>query len=62
MAIPYDWTMAATGEQANVFVNCSEGNGFTAGGFGHTINFTVPGFVVPVTAGTITTETLTASM
>jgi hypothetical protein len=62
MLIPYNWTMAAAGEQATVSVNCSEGNSFTTGGVGHSIFFTVPGFTVPATAGAVTTKTLAASM
>ncbi len=62
MPIPYDWTMVATGELATLSVSCSEGEGFSAGGVGHSISFTVPGFTVPATAGTITTKTLAASM
>jgi hypothetical protein len=62
MPIPYDWTMVATGELATLSVSCSEGEGFSAGGVGHSISFTVPGFTVPATPGTITTKTLAASM
>jgi hypothetical protein len=57
MTIPYLWTMAATGELANVSVNC-----FNSGGLSRSVSFTVPGFVVPVTAGTVTTVSLKASM
>jgi hypothetical protein len=54
--------MAATGEQAFVEVNCSEGSGFTPGDFEREISFTLPPFTVPATAGAVTTETLSASM
>jgi hypothetical protein len=59
--IPYNWTMAITGEQATVSVNCSEGS-FSTGGITRSIFFVVPGFTVPATAGTVTTKTLTAAM
>jgi hypothetical protein len=62
IVIPYDWTMAATGESATVSVSCNEGTSFEAGGIGRTITFTVPGFVVPATAGALTVKSLTASM
>ena len=61
LTMPYDWTMAATGEQATVNANCSEGTGFGSP-VSHSIFFTVPGFIVPVTSGAVTTLTLTASM
>jgi hypothetical protein len=61
MSIPYSWTMAATGERANVTVSCDVEN-FNTGGISRSIDFIVPGFVVPVTAGTVTTESLSASM
>jgi hypothetical protein len=62
LTIPYDWTMKASGEMVTISSSCSEGSGFTAGGVGHSITFTVPGFAVPTKAGTITTKSLTASM
>jgi hypothetical protein len=61
MPIPYNWTTAAAGETATVTVNCSE-NSFGAGGIGHSISFTVPGFVVPSTPNAVTTKSLTGSM
>jgi hypothetical protein len=61
MLIPYNWTMVANGELASMSVNCSD-NSFNTGGVGHSIGFTVPGFIVPATAGAITTKTLAASM
>jgi len=57
MTIPYLWTMAATGELANVFASCNVEN-FSTGSITRFITFTVPGFVVPVTAGAITTKSL----
>jgi hypothetical protein len=62
LPIPYNWTMAAAGEFATVTVNCSEGSGFTTGAVGHSIFFTVPGFVVPAAPGAITKKTLAASL
>jgi hypothetical protein len=62
MTIPYDWTMAVTGEPATISVNCTEGNGFSAGGVGHSISFVTPAFVIPAVNGTVTTKTLSASM
>jgi hypothetical protein len=62
ITIPYNWKMAAAGEQATVSANCSEGNGFSPGGVSHSISFTVPGFTVPTANGTITTKSLSASM
>lgn len=62
VTIPYDWTMAATGEQAMVSVTCNEGSGFGTGSVEHSLTFTVPGFTVPSTAGVLTTKDLTASM
>jgi hypothetical protein len=62
MTIPYDWTMAASGEPATMSVSCTEGNGYSAGGVGHSISFVTPAFVVPVVNGTVTTKTLSASM
>lgn len=61
MTIPYLWTMAASGELANVSANCdaeSSSNGVVF----RSISFTVPGFVVPVTAGAVTTVNLKGSM
>jgi hypothetical protein len=59
--IPYDWTMAATGEQATISVSCDEGS-FGTGAIGHTLSFTVPALTVPAKAGTVTTKSLVASM
>jgi len=61
LTIPYDWTMAAANEMVTITTSCSEGS-FSAGGVGHSIIFTVPGFAVPTKAGTVTTKSLTASM
>lgn len=62
MLIPYNWTMAASGELANLSVNCIEGSSFSTGGVGHSIFFTVPGFTVPAGPGAVTTKTLAASL
>ncbi len=62
LVIPYDWTMAASGEMVTISSSCTEGSGYSAGGVGHTVSFVVPGFAVPVTAGAVTTKTLTASL
>ena len=63
MSIPYQWTMAASGEPATITVNCTEGNeSFTPGAVGHSIFFTAAPFTVPATAGAVTTKTLSASM
>jgi len=62
LTIPYDWTMAATGESAQVSLSCSEGSSFNTGGVSHSIYFTGSTFVVPVTAGTVTTLSKSASM
>lgn len=62
LPIPYDWTMAASGETATVSVNCSEGVGYTAGGVTHSIYFAGSTFTVPATSGTVTTENYSASM
>jgi hypothetical protein len=59
--IPYNWTMAATGEQATVSVNCSEGT-FSTGGITRSIFFVVPGFTVPAAPNTVTTKSLSAAM
>lgn len=61
ITIPYDWTMAATGEQATVTVNCSESE-FGAGSAGHSMSFAGFTFTVPTTAGTLTIKDLTASL
>jgi hypothetical protein len=57
--IPYNWTMAATGETAAIGLSCNEGN--STGGVGRNILFFVPGFIVPTKSGT-TTKSLTASL
>lgn len=62
LTIPYDWTMATSGEQATLSVNCSEGNGYTSGGVSHSIYFAGSAFTVPHTNGTVTTKDLSASM
>jgi hypothetical protein len=62
LTIPYDWTLASATEMVTISSSCSEGSGFDAGGTGHSITFTVPGFAVPAKAGTVTTKSLSASM
>ena len=62
IAIPYQWTMKATGEMANVSASCTEGSSYSAGGIGHSVSFTVPGFVVPTKPATVTKISLAASM
>jgi hypothetical protein len=62
LTIPYEWTMAASGEMVTISSSCTEGSGFDVGGVGHTISFTVPGFAVPAKAGAVTTKSLRASM
>ncbi|HEV3113596.1 MAG TPA: hypothetical protein VGY99_24180 [Candidatus Binataceae bacterium] len=61
ITIPYDWTMAATGESATVSVNCSESE-FGTGSAGHSMSFAGFTFTVPTTAGTVTIKDLTASL
>jgi len=60
LPIPYNWTMAAAGETATVSTTCSEG-AFESG-VGHSIYFVGSSFVVPATAGTVTTVDLSASI
>jgi hypothetical protein len=60
LSIPYNWTMAAANESVLITSSCSEST-FGAGGVGHSITFTVPGFTVPTKSGT-TTKSLTASL
>jgi hypothetical protein len=61
MLIPYDWTMANSGELATITVSCEE-SGFETAGVGHTVGFSSPGFTVPTTKGALTSKTFTASM
>jgi hypothetical protein len=61
LPIPYNWTMAATGETVTVSANCSEGASYESG-VSHSIYFTGSAFVVPATAGTVTTVDLSASI
>ena len=62
LVIPYDWTMAASGEMVTISSSCTEGSGFDAGGVGHSVSFSVAGFAVPSAAGAVTVKSLTASM
>jgi hypothetical protein len=62
LTIPYNWTLAAAGETVTITSSCSTGSGFSAGGVGHSITFSVPGFAVPSAAGAVTTKNLTASL
>jgi len=62
LVMPYDWTQLATGEDVDWSLNCTEGSSYSAGGVSHSIYFTGGTFVVPATAGTVTTITKTATM
>jgi hypothetical protein len=59
LAMPYNWTMAASGETATFAVGCSEGDGENVE---HSMTFAGGAFVVPTAPGTVTTEKLTGSL
>jgi hypothetical protein len=58
LTMPYDWTMAATGESAQIFLSCTEYDGGTVE---HEMSFASVAFVVPATTAT-TTEHFTGSL
>jgi hypothetical protein len=60
ISIPYDWTMATTGETATVSVTASTGS--FSGGIFRNLTLIHAGFAVPATAGTVTTLAFSASM
>ncbi len=62
LSIPYNWTLASGNESMTISSSCTEGSGFSPGGVGHGITFTIPGFAVPSKSGTTTTKSLTASL